>query len=168
MIILGINLSSTFQKKSKKVIEKDDMELSNKTIIAVVVGKMIVMPVIGILSAWFLEHNYNPFPDGEYWTSVHVSWIWRLCITCTGSFELNSLLMFNTTLLSLSHLKEIDATCYLVMMIVFITPTGSYLFFCLEIMMLLQLILCHGFLLYQEEMAKVIGWQYVVSPVVLR
>lgn len=162
------------------------MELSNKTIIAVVVGKMIVMPVIGILSAWFLEHNYNPFPDGEYWTSVHVSWIWRLCITCTGSFELNSLLMFNTTLLSLSHLKEIDATCYLVMMIVFITPTannvmimvelsgssskviGSYLFFCLEIMMLLQLILCHGFLLYQEEMAKVIGWQYVVSPVVLR
>jgi predicted permease len=72
MIILGINLSSTFQKKSKKAVDAD-MELSNKTMIAVVVGKMIVMPVIGILSTWFLEHNYTPFPDGECWTSLHVT-----------------------------------------------------------------------------------------------
>jgi predicted permease len=64
MIILGINLSSTFQNKSKRAVDSD-MELSNKTMIAVVVGKMIVMPVIGILSTWFLEQNYTPFPDGE-------------------------------------------------------------------------------------------------------
>jgi predicted permease len=64
MIILGVYLSSTFQKKSKKAVDAD-MELSNKTMIAVVVGKMIVLPVIGILSTWFLEHNYTPFPDGE-------------------------------------------------------------------------------------------------------
>jgi predicted permease len=79
MIILGINLSSTFQKKSKKVSGKDDAELSNRTMFALVVAKMIVMPIIGILSTWFLEHNYTPFPDGEYWTSMHItSWIWRL------------------------------------------------------------------------------------------
>jgi predicted permease len=64
MIILGVYLSSTFQNKSKKAVDAD-MELSNKTIIAVVVGKMIVLPVIGILSTWFLERNYTLFPDGE-------------------------------------------------------------------------------------------------------
>ncbi len=42
MIILGVYLSSTFQKKSKKAVDAD-MELSNKTMIAVVVGKMIVL-----------------------------------------------------------------------------------------------------------------------------
>ena len=76
MIILGINLSSTFQKKSKRVVGKDDADLSNKTMFALVVAKMIVMPIIGILSTWFLEHNYTPFPDGEYWTSLHITtWI---------------------------------------------------------------------------------------------
>jgi hypothetical protein len=73
MMILGVYLSSTFQSKSKKVVGKGDEEFSNKTMIALVVGKMIVLPVIGILSTWFLEHNYTPFPDGECWTSLHVT-----------------------------------------------------------------------------------------------
>ena len=109
------------------------MELSNKTMIAVVVGKMIVMPVIGMISTWFLEHNYNPFPDGAYRTSVHAYLTCHLCITRTGSFGLNLLLIFNTTLLSLSHFKEIDATCYLVMMIVFITPTANNVMIMVEL-----------------------------------
>ncbi|KAL3809501.1 hypothetical protein ACHAXA_009737 [Cyclostephanos tholiformis] len=98
MIILGINLSSTFQKKSKKVVGKDDMDLPNKTMFALVVAKMIVMPVI-----------------------------------------------------------EVDATCYLVMMIVFITPTAN------NVMIMVELSGSSS----KEGMARLIGWQYVVSPVVL-
>jgi predicted permease len=83
--------------------------------IAVVIGKMLLMPIIGILSTWFLEHNYTPFPD------------------------------------------EIDATCYLVMMIVFITPTAN------NVMIMVELSGSNS----KEGMARLIGWQYAVSPFVL-
>jgi hypothetical protein len=39
----------------------------------------------------------------------------------------------NTNLLSLSHFAEIDATCYLVMMIVFITPTANNVMIMVEL-----------------------------------
>ena len=114
MMILGINLSSTFQRKAS-TNASDEIEFSNKTMIAVVIGKMLLMPIIGILSTWFLEHNYTPFPD------------------------------------------EIDATCYLVMMIVFITPTAN------NVMIMVELSGSNS----KEGMARLIGWQYVVSPFVL-
>jgi len=125
MTILGINLSSTFQKKKKSKYSGDKNDentdkkgkmLPNQTMLAVVVGKMIVMPVIGIFSTWFLQRYYIVFPD------------------------------------------EIDATCYLVMMIVFITPTAN------SVMVMVELSGSSS----KEGMARLIGWQYVVSPVVLR
>lgn len=67
MTILGINLSSTFQKKNKKLDYDNDKEkmLPNQTMMAVVIGKMFIMPVIGILSTWFLQRYYIDFPDGK-------------------------------------------------------------------------------------------------------
>ena len=86
MTILGINLSSTFQKKkskknsaentnikNEKAVALDNCKdcgsenskmLSNKTMLAVVIGKMIVMPVIGVVSTWFLQRYYIDLPDG--------------------------------------------------------------------------------------------------------
>mmetsp|Transcript_21363 Transcript_21363/g.45657 ORF Transcript_21363/g.45657 Transcript_21363/m.45657 type:complete len:638 (+) Transcript_21363:45-1958(+) len=123
MTILGINLSSTFQKKKLKKSdgkndEHDDEKskmLSNETVLAVIIGKMVVMPVIGIASTWFLQRYYIDFPD------------------------------------------EIDSTCYLVMMIVFITPTAN------NVMVMVELSGSSS----KEGMARLIGWQYIVSPVVL-
>jgi len=69
MIILGINLSSTFQKKKKSKNDNNDNEknkvLSSQTVMAVVVGKMVIMPIIGIISTWALQRYYVAFPDGE-------------------------------------------------------------------------------------------------------
>lgn len=62
MTILGINLSSTFQKKSKTV--EKSKTLSTNTMLAVVIGKMVVMPVIGIISTWLLQRYYIDLPDG--------------------------------------------------------------------------------------------------------
>lgn len=56
------------------------------------------------------------------------------------------------------RLKEIDATCYLVMMIVFITPTAN------NVMVMVELSGSSS----KEGMARLIGWQYAVSPIVLR
>mmetsp|Transcript_10630 Transcript_10630/g.23199 ORF Transcript_10630/g.23199 Transcript_10630/m.23199 type:complete len:638 (-) Transcript_10630:266-2179(-) len=123
MTILGINLSSTFQKKKFKksgdknddrVNEKNNM-LPSQTMFAVVIAKMIVMPIIGILSTWFLQ---------------------KYCI-------------------DLPH--EIDSTCYLVMMIVFITPTAN------NVMVMVELSGSSS----KEGIARLIGWQYIVSPLVL-
>jgi len=114
--ILGINLSSTFRKKSKEEEEKEKAKLlPNRTMFAIVVGKMIVMPVLGIVSTWFLQRYYIDFPD------------------------------------------EIDATCYLVMMIVFITPTAN------NVMVMVELSGSSS----KEGIARVIGYMYLVSPVVL-
>ena len=116
MMILGINLSSTFQKKEhKKTDEYDKKLLPNRTMMAIVVGKMIVMPLLGIMSTLILERYFISIPD------------------------------------------EIDATCYLVMMIVFITPTAN------NVMVMVELSGSSS----KEGIARVIGWQYAVSPIVL-
>ncbi|KAL7516243.1 hypothetical protein ACHAWX_001275 [Stephanocyclus meneghinianus] len=112
MTILGINLSSTFQGKKSDCKGK---MLPNQTMLAVIIGKMLVMPLIGITATWFLQQYFIDLPD------------------------------------------EIDATCYLVMMIVFITPTAN------NIMVMVELSGSSS----KEGMARLIGWQYVVSPVVL-
>ena len=118
MTILGINLSSTFKKKSKE--EEEDEEgraklLPNRTMLAIIVGKMLVMPMLGIMSTWFLQRYYIDFPD------------------------------------------TIDATCYLIMMIVYITPTAN------NVMVMVELSGSSS----KEGMARVIGYQYLVSPVIL-
>jgi predicted permease len=113
---LGINLSSTFKKKSKEEEEKEKAKLlPNRTMFTIVVGKMVVMPIIGIISTWFLQRYYIDFPDA------------------------------------------IDSTCYLVMMIVFITPTAN------NVMVMVELSGSSS----KEGMARVIGYQYLVSPVIL-
>ena len=117
MIILGINLSSTFEKKKAKKNddEVDNNMLPNPTMLAIVVGKMIVMPMIGIVSTWILVRYYIDIPDA------------------------------------------IDATCYLVMMIVFITPTAN------SVMVMVELSGSSS----KEGIARLIGYQYVVAPIVL-
>ena len=116
MMILGINLSSTFQKKEPKNTDEFDKKmLPNRTMMAIVAGKMIVMPLLGIMSTLILERYFISIPD------------------------------------------EIDATCYLVMMIVFITPTAN------NVMVMVELSGSSS----KEGIARVIGWQYAVSPIVL-
>merc|ERR1719410_1115239 len=82
--------------------------------IAIVVGKMIVMPIIGIISCFFLSQVY-PLRDG------------------------------------------IDESFYLVCMIVFITPTAN------NVMVMVELSGSGT----KEGIAKVIGWQYAVAPILL-
>lgn len=114
--ILGINLSSTFKKKSKEEEEEGKAKLlPNRTMLAILVGKMLVMPMLGIMSTWFLQRYYIDFPD------------------------------------------TIDATCYLIMMIVFITPTAN------NVMVMVELSGSSS----KEGMARVIGYQYLVSPIIL-
>ena len=118
MMILGINLSSTFQKKKLKKNDDEAADINmlpNQTMLAIVMGKMIVMPIIGIISVWMLERYGIDIPD------------------------------------------EIDATCYLVMMIVFITPTAN------NVMVMVELSGSSS----KEGMARLIGWQYAASPVIL-
>jgi len=112
MTILGINLSSAFQKKKAS---PDSVILPNSTMASVVFGKMVIMPLIGILSTWFLQKYYIDIPD------------------------------------------EIDSTVFLVMMIVFICPTAN------NVMVMVELSGSGS----KEGMARLIGWQYFVSPVVL-
>ena len=58
MMILGVNLSSTYRKKKQAdIVDHDPMRLSNITMLAVVVGKMVAMPVIGIVSTWFFQRG---------------------------------------------------------------------------------------------------------------
>ena len=61
MTILGCNLSLTSQRNTgEDSIEK---AVSRRTIAAIVIGKMIVMPVIGILSALILKNYIWSIPD---------------------------------------------------------------------------------------------------------
>jgi len=113
MTILGMNISSTFH--GKKSNDCKGKMLPNQTMLAVIIGKMLVMPLIGIAATWFLQQYFIDLPD------------------------------------------EIDGTCYLVMMIVFITPTAN------NVMVMVELSGSSS----KEGMARLIGWQYIVSPVVL-
>jgi len=116
MTILGINLSSTFRRKSKEEEEEGRAKLlPNGTMLAIVVGKILIMPCFGIISTWFLQRYYINLPDA------------------------------------------IDATCYLIMMIVFITPTTN------NVMVMVELSGSSS----KEGIARVIGYQYLVAPIIL-
>lgn len=109
MIILGCNLSAAQQKKSS------DKLLSMKTMMAMVIGKMVLMPIIGVSSVLFLKKYFWDIPDG------------------------------------------IDASFYLVAMIVFITPTAN------NVMVMVELSGSGT----KEGIAQVIGCQYLAAPLLL-
>jgi hypothetical protein len=117
MMILGCNLSSSVSLyKSLRVKSVADASLlSMRTMMGVVVGKMIVIPFIGILSAWILKTFVLDTP------------------------------------------ADIDGAFYLVLMIVFLTPTAN------NVMVMVELSGSGA----KEGMANVIALQYLVAPVVL-
>lgn len=169
MCILGINLSSTFQKKKSEGDGQSKM-LSNQTMFAVTIGKMLVMPLIGIVSTWFLQQYFIDFPDGKLLTR-------SLSLPARTNIHILTFYYCLT-------LPEIDGTCYLVsalcshgclqfffistansptlsskvMMIVFITPTAN------NVMVMVELSGSSS----KEGMARLIGYQYLVAPVILR
>lgn len=115
MIILGCNLSSSSPAKQATVDEKSTNMLSTRTMVGIVVGKMIVQPFIGILSGWFLK-NY----------------VWDIP-------------------------ADIDGAFYLVLMIVFLTPTAN------NVMVMVELSGSGA----KEGIARVIALQYAVAPLIL-
>ena len=74
MMILGCNLSASYNSQMQKTPPENALQgvglhapsnlLSKKTLIAIVVGKMLIMPLIGICLALFLEHFVLDIPDG--------------------------------------------------------------------------------------------------------
>jgi len=110
MAILGINLSRASVSKSTS---KNMM--SSRTMAATIVGKMVIMPIIGILLAIALKNYFWHVPD------------------------------------------DIDGAFYLVLMIVFITPTAN------NIMIMVELSGSGS----QEGMARLVAWQYAVAPILL-
>jgi len=110
MAILGINLSRASVSKSTST-----NMMSSRTMAATVVGKMVIMPIIGILLAIALKNYFWHVPD------------------------------------------DIDGAFYLVLMIVFITPTAN------NIMVMVELSGSGS----QEGMARLVAWQYAVAPILL-
>lgn len=60
MCILGINLSITSMKKT---IDAAAQDISSKTIAAIVIAKMIIMPIIGILTTLVLKNYIWHIPE---------------------------------------------------------------------------------------------------------
>jgi hypothetical protein len=119
MLILGCNLSSSYnsyfeRKRSRQ--EKGGL-FSRQTAAGIIIGKMLVMPFVGILSAYVLKHYV-----------LHLS-------------------------------DEIAGAFYLVLMIVFLTPTAN------NVMIMIELADADAGIL--EGVANVIALQYAVAPVIL-
>lgn len=109
MMILGVTLSQSHLSSGPK-----SALMSSKTMAAIVAGKLIVMPVIGVASALVCQRYIFNIPH------------------------------------------DIDASFYLVLMIVFITPTAN------NVMVMVEL--SGG---AKEGIARVIAWQYAASPLIL-
>ena len=114
MIILGCNLSASSLSSKPNEHKKNSNLLSNQTMLAIIIGKMLVMPIIGMISCFILSYFY-PLKD------------------------------------------SIDESFYLVCMIVFITPTAN------NVMVMVELSGSGT----KEGIARVIGWQYAVAPLLL-
>ena len=108
MMILGANLSSAYQKG----FSTREWTLERNTMIGILVGKMLVVPVFGILLVWFLKTFCWSVPE------------------------------------------DIDASFYLVLMIVFLCPTAN------NVMVMVEL---SGSSSLKEGMAQVVALQYVVA-----
>jgi predicted permease len=112
MMILGANLSAAYRKETMT----SPWVLERKTVIGIVLGKLLVLPLLGIILVWFLRTFCWSVPD------------------------------------------DIDASFYLVLMIVFLCPTAN------NVMVMVEL---SGSSSLKEGMAQVIALQYVVAPIVL-
>lgn len=120
MMILGCNLSASHNKsrlldENKGLALDDSGLLPQKTMIGIVIGKMVILPVIGILSAMFLRNYILNIPD------------------------------------------DIDGAFYLVLMIVFLTPTAN------NVMVMVELSGSNA----KEGIARVIALQYATAPLIL-
>lgn len=118
MIILGCNLNASYQNSGKNAGGDDEHKpelFSPRTTLAVVLGKMFVMPIVGFLSTMLL-HNY----------------VWQIPDDINGSF-------------------------YLVVLIVFLTPTAN------NVMVMVEL----GGGGSREAIARTIAWQYAAAPIIL-
>lgn len=121
MILLGCNLSSSIQIQQQQSVPPSELLdrsntgllLSTSTMVGIMVGKLIVLPVIGIMSAWILKRYLWTIPD------------------------------------------DIKVAFYLVLMIVFLTPTAN------NVMVMVEL---SG---SGESFARVIALQYAVAPMIL-
>mmetsp|Transcript_2366 Transcript_2366/g.4843 ORF Transcript_2366/g.4843 Transcript_2366/m.4843 type:complete len:776 (+) Transcript_2366:229-2556(+) len=132
MIILGCNLSNSYNKfiatrgggAKKKNDDSRQMDGTSTndsgifgmvTMVGIVIGKMIVMPIVGFLSVWILQTFVLDIPD------------------------------------------SIDAPFYLVLLIVFLTPTAN------NVMVMVELSGSNT----KEGIANVIALQYAVAPIIL-
>jgi auxin efflux carrier family protein len=109
MMILGCNLSSSTTPSQTA------STLSMTTMVGIMVGKMIVMPFIGILSALLLKSYVLDIPE------------------------------------------DISGAFYLVLMIVFLTPTAN------NVIVMVELSGSGA----KEGMARVIALQYLFAPIIL-
>jgi predicted permease len=100
MCILGVNLSNAFHTKNTA---------SCSTISAVVVGKMIVMPIIGILTTLVLKNYVLDIPSG------------MLHVLEFGGIEPSAHTLSNYPF----FIPGISSSFYLVLMVVTITPTAN-------------------------------------------
>jgi predicted permease len=73
MIILGCNLSASYSTQTSSTNDAAEGEmrpasnlLSQRTMVAIVIGKMLVMPLIGITFALLLETYVLDIPDGAF------------------------------------------------------------------------------------------------------
>jgi len=124
MMILGCNLSASMMAVLRSAANTPSGEVKTgsdthllpwSTMIGIVVGKMIIMPFIGILLAWTLRTYIWNIPD------------------------------------------DIDGSFYLVLMIVFLTPTAN------NVMVMVELSGSGA----KEGIASVIALQYAVAPLIL-
>lgn len=121
MMILGCNLSASqksLQQGEDNVAKEGEGSsglMSMSTMLGIVVGKMIIMPFIGISTGWILKQYVWTIPD------------------------------------------DIDGSFYLVLSIVFLTPTAN------NVMVMVELSGSNA----KEGIARVIALQYAVAPLIL-
>jgi predicted permease len=128
MMILGCNLSASYsqqqqqQQQQQQKAKYDSLNdapsklLDSSTMMGVVIGKMLILPIVGFLSAYLLKtSNILSIPD------------------------------------------DIDGSFYLVLMIVFLTPTAN------NVMVMVELSGSGS----KEGIAQAIAWQYMSAPFML-
>lgn len=132
MCILGINLSI-----ASKGRDGGAKQISSPTIAAVVIGKMVIMPLIGIATVVMLKNYAWYIPPGKNQNASRDIYVFAV-----------SQFLVDT---------EIDGPFYLVMMIVTITPTAN------NVMVMVELSGSGK----NEEVARIIAWQYALAPLLL-
>eukprot|EP00586_Coscinodiscus_wailesii_P008702 CAMPEP_0172521090 /NCGR_PEP_ID=MMETSP1066-20121228/292354_1 /TAXON_ID=671091 /ORGANISM="Coscinodiscus wailesii, Strain CCMP2513" /LENGTH=388 /DNA_ID=CAMNT_0013303947 /DNA_START=194 /DNA_END=1362 /DNA_ORIENTATION=+ len=141
MIILGCNLSAAQMETNT------DKLLSKETMMAIIVGKMVIMPIIGISS---VLDDTDKLLSKETMMAIVV-----------GKMVIMPIIGISSVLFLKEYFWDvpdgIDASFYLVAMIVFVTPTAN------NVMVMVELSGSGS----KEGIAQVIGFQYLVAPLLL-